>query len=239
MAYASPYYDPVKAHEYYMQHRELKGKRAKTSTASLNETGRAAAGAVKQSLQAEKKEKIKQHTETMNSKIKALRERLKALSPSERKNQKADIEAAIKQLRAANETFKKQLGLAYDSKYEEELQNIKSDESMRQETDRKSTAGLNEEGKEEAKKAKEEIEAKKEKEINEYSIATSKQIEKIESQLKSMTPKQRNAMGERFKTKIQSLRDENASKRKEFTDSYNEQYYSKLDELKKDSKYQA
>ena len=239
MAYASPYYDPVKAHEYYMEHRELKGKRAKTSTAALNETGKAAAGSVKQSLQAEKKEKIKQHTETMNSKIKALRERLNALSPSERKNQKADIEAAIKQLRAANETFKKQLGLEYDSKYEEELQNIKSDESMRQETDRKSTAGLNEEGKEEAKKAKEEIEAKKEKEINEYSITTSKQIEKIESQLKSMTPKQRNAMGERFKTKIQSLRDENASKRKEFIDSYNEQYYSKLDELKKNSKYQA
>ena len=239
MAYASPYYDPVKAHEYYMQHRELKGKRAKTSTAALNETGKAAAGSVKQSLQAEKKEKIKQHTETMNSKIKALRERLNALSPSERKNQKADIEAAIKQLRAANETFKKQLGLEYDSKYEEELQNIKSDESMRQETDRKSTAGLNEEGKEEAKKAKEEIEAKKEKEINEYSITTSKQIEKIESQLKSMTPKQRNAMGERFKTKIQSLRDENASKRKEFIDSYNEQYYSKLDEIKKNSKYQA
>lgn len=239
MAYASPYYDPVKAHEYYMEHRELKGKRAKTSTASLNEIGKAAAGSVKQSLQAEKKEKIKQHTEAMNSKIKALRERLNALSPSERKNQKADIEAAIKQLRAANETFKKQLGLEYDSKYEEELQNIKSDESMRQETDRKSTAGLNEEGKEEAKKAKEEIEAKKEKEINEYSIVTSKQIEKIESQLKSMTPKQRNAMGERFKTKIQSLRDENASKRKEFIDSYNEQYYSKLDELKKNSKYQA
>ena len=239
MAYASPYYDPVKAHEYYMEHRELKGKRAKTSTASLNEIGKAAAGSVKQSLQAEKKEKIKQHTEAMNSKIKALRERLNALSPSERKNQKADIEAAIKQLRAANETFKKQLGLEYDSKYEEELQNIKSDESMRQETDRKSTAGLNEEGKEEAKKAKEEIEAKKEKEINEYSITTSKQIEKIESQLKSMTPKQRNAMGERFKTKIQSLRDENASKRKEFIDSYNEQYYSKLDELKKNSKYQA
>ena len=239
MAYASPYYDPVKAHEYYMQHRELKGKRAKTSTAALNETGKAAAGSVKQSLQAEKKEKLKQHTEAMNSKIKALRERLNALSPSERKNQKADIEAAIKQLRAANETFKKQLGLEYDSKYEEELQNIKSDESMRQETDRKSTAGLNEEGKEEAKKAKEEIEAKKEKEINEYSITTSKQIEKIESQLKSMTPKQRNAMGERFKTKIQSLRDENASKRKEFIDSYNEQYYSKLDELKKNSKYQA
>ena len=24
--YASPYYDPVKAHEYYMKHRQLKGR---------------------------------------------------------------------------------------------------------------------------------------------------------------------------------------------------------------------
>ena len=26
--YASPYYDPVKAHEYYMRTRELKGRRS-------------------------------------------------------------------------------------------------------------------------------------------------------------------------------------------------------------------
>ena len=32
--YASPYYDPVKAHEYYMRTRELKGRR---STTKLND----------------------------------------------------------------------------------------------------------------------------------------------------------------------------------------------------------
>ena len=33
--YASPYYDPQKAHEYYMRTRELKGR----STTSLNDDG--------------------------------------------------------------------------------------------------------------------------------------------------------------------------------------------------------
>lgn len=33
--YASPYYDPQKAHEYYMRTRELKGR----STTSLNDEG--------------------------------------------------------------------------------------------------------------------------------------------------------------------------------------------------------
>lgn len=51
--YASPYYDPVKAHEYYMKTRELKGR----SQSSLNEQGRAAAKVVKENLTNERKEK--------------------------------------------------------------------------------------------------------------------------------------------------------------------------------------
>ena len=35
--YASQYYDPVKAHEYYMRNRELKGRR---STSDLNDEGK-------------------------------------------------------------------------------------------------------------------------------------------------------------------------------------------------------
>lgn len=35
--YASPYYDPVKAHEYYMRTRELKGRRSATK---LNDEGK-------------------------------------------------------------------------------------------------------------------------------------------------------------------------------------------------------
>ena len=37
--YASKYYDPVKAHEYYMKNRELKGRR---SSSKLNDEGKEA-----------------------------------------------------------------------------------------------------------------------------------------------------------------------------------------------------
>lgn len=50
--YASPYYDPVKAHEYYMAHRVLKGK---TSTSGLNDKGKEAASYVKNRLSEERK----------------------------------------------------------------------------------------------------------------------------------------------------------------------------------------
>ena len=57
MAYASKYYDPVKRHEYYMKHRQLKGRTRQNrgSTASLNEYGKAAAAEVKERIQAELK----------------------------------------------------------------------------------------------------------------------------------------------------------------------------------------
>lgn len=64
--YASPYYDPVKAHEYYEEHKKLKGR---TSTAGLNDTGKEAARYVKNSLNEERKQKVEESKNQMNSKI--------------------------------------------------------------------------------------------------------------------------------------------------------------------------
>lgn len=52
--YASPYYDPVKAHEYYMANRELKGRR---STSSLDDTGKEIWSYTKSKITEEKKTK--------------------------------------------------------------------------------------------------------------------------------------------------------------------------------------
>ena len=52
--YASPYYDPQKAHEYYMKNRELKGRK---SVAKLNDEGKEAAAYVKKQLSDERKQK--------------------------------------------------------------------------------------------------------------------------------------------------------------------------------------
>lgn len=57
--YASPYYDPVKAHEYYMRTRELKGRR---STTKLNDEGKEIWAYTKNEITSEKKEKGKRRT---------------------------------------------------------------------------------------------------------------------------------------------------------------------------------
>jgi len=48
--YASPYYDPEKAHEYYMRTRELKGR----STTSLNDEGKKIWSYTKNNIKSEK-----------------------------------------------------------------------------------------------------------------------------------------------------------------------------------------
>lgn len=74
MAYKSKYYDPVKAHEYYMKHRKLKGRKKKTSIADLSEAGKIAAKEVKEQLQAELKAALKKVKKGNTAERKRLRE---------------------------------------------------------------------------------------------------------------------------------------------------------------------
>ena len=119
--YASPYYDPVKAHEYYMKNRELKGRR---STAKLNDEGKKAASYVKErlnterkqkvqthkdktdstidSLRVQKKAKIEAHKEQMQGKIDNLREQLKSMSREDKNSNKERIYNEIASLRESN-----------------------------------------------------------------------------------------------------------------------------------------
>ena len=73
--YASPYYDPVKAHEYYMKHRELKGR---NSTSGLNDEGKSAASYVKEQLTTERKSKVESNKEDTTNQIDKLREQKKS-----------------------------------------------------------------------------------------------------------------------------------------------------------------
>lgn len=74
MAYKSKYYNPAKAHEYYMKHRKLKGRSSKTSTADLSEAGKIAAKEVKEQLQAELKAALKKVKKGNTAERKRLRE---------------------------------------------------------------------------------------------------------------------------------------------------------------------
>lgn len=88
--YASPYYDPVKAHEYYMKNRELKGRR---STSKLSDEGKKAWAYTKNEITTEKKEKVEVEKETQKQQVAELRD--KASATRER------ISARLKELNEA------------------------------------------------------------------------------------------------------------------------------------------
>ena len=97
--YASPYYDPVKAHEYYMKNRQLKGKR---STAGLNEKGRKAASYVKAQINKKRDSsisEIKSSKDQAISEVKSQIEELKSLSKEEKEAKRTEINEHISILR--------------------------------------------------------------------------------------------------------------------------------------------
>lgn len=155
--YKSKYYDPVKAHNYYIKHRQLKGRQKKTSLKGLSETGKIAAKTVKENIQAEYKEvcakikektqqKIEKEKERMKQQIKLLQMSIKEMkyqiedkdelkSEKERYKQKiADLRAAYKEkfasIRAEGKALKAQAKEAANSQYEKELKNIRKDKRM-------------------------------------------------------------------------------------------------------------
>lgn len=120
MAYASKYYDPVKAHEYYEKHKQLKGRQSRTSTKGLSEEGKATAKYVKEQIAAERKEWNNRLKETMQQRIKELKEQLKGKSKEERAE-------AIRDLREKFKSIKQQAKEAFDEKYAQEMDKIKAD----------------------------------------------------------------------------------------------------------------
>lgn len=162
--YASPYYDPVKAHEYYLKTRELKGRR---STAKLNEEGKIAARYVREQLSNERKQKVESHREQTMSKIDSLRERknakieshknamrakidnlrqmLKGMGKAEKARNKERIYSLIGSLREENKEMRRQLSedfksdsssLRTDHKNERSRLKEKYDEKYIQELDK-------------------------------------------------------------------------------------------------------
>ncbi len=162
--YASPYYDPVKAHEYYLKNRELKGRR---STAGLNDEGKNAARYVKEQLTSERKQKVEAHKQEMNSTIDSLREqkksavevhknamqvkidrlraKLKGMSKEDKARNKERIYGQIDSLREDNKQVRQQLQEAFKasstdlrSAHKEERTRLKNeyDEKYLQELDK-------------------------------------------------------------------------------------------------------
>ena len=120
MAYASKYYDPVKAHEYYMKRRQLKGRQSRTSTKGLSDEGKATAKMVKEQIMAERKQSYQRLKEIMQTKIKELKASMKGKS-------KEEIANAVNEIRESFKKVKASIKDAYDEKYAKEMDQIKAD----------------------------------------------------------------------------------------------------------------
>lgn len=143
MAYSSKYYDPVKAHEYYMQHRKLKGRKNKyagmtydqimaekrKTTYGLNDMGKAAAKQIRESINAEKKEALKKIAEAVKAKLKQLRKTLKSQGYDAK-----SIKVLCEGIREEAKAQKKKCRELYNEKYYQELDKLRKEPDFQKKT---------------------------------------------------------------------------------------------------------
>lgn len=96
MHYASQYYDPQKAHEYYERTKKLKGRQR--STSDLSEEGKKVWAVTKDSIKNEKNEKVKAEKTSADEKV-----------AQHRESAKATRERITQQLKALNEKLSSSL----------------------------------------------------------------------------------------------------------------------------------
>lgn len=126
--YASKYYDPVKAHEYYERTKQLKGRIVKRASAStLNDKGKSAAQVVKENINKEKTAEITQQKNLMKSKVSALYSRLKTVGKMRRGEEKAKITEEVKKLTEEFSDIQSKLKEKYENIYYEELEKMNAD----------------------------------------------------------------------------------------------------------------
>lgn len=132
--YASKYYDPVKAHEYYMRTRQLKGRDTQGKT--LNDEGEKAKTYITKKVreerdsvlkkeQSNRNQKIYSSSVEMSNQIRQLRLQMKQLTPEKKKTLGKQIQRKIAGLREDNARAKAD----FQKKYSEFAKKTRSDYS--------------------------------------------------------------------------------------------------------------
>lgn len=132
--YASKYYDPVKAHEYYMRTRQLKGRDTQGKT--LNDEGKKAKTYITKKVREERDSVLKKEQSNrnqqiysssveMSNQIRQLRLQMKQLTPEKKKTLGKQIQRKIAGLREDNARAKAD----FQKKYSEFAKKTRSDYS--------------------------------------------------------------------------------------------------------------
>lgn len=98
--YASEYYDPVKAHEYYMQKRILKGRTTGVKNTSTTSVSRKSTSENKRTITEMQRDEMKARTEELRKEIaESISKRIKRLSNEDKKRVGDEIKNLIDQVR--------------------------------------------------------------------------------------------------------------------------------------------
>lgn len=236
MAYASKYYDPKKAHEYYMRTRELKGYEDRYGGSRGDGTSAASNGGVpieSKKTEAQKrseanashnqglKDKISANQAAAKAKIQALRDQLENMSKEDRK---ANRESIMEQIDALREQS------------QDEIQ------SLREQTKGGHTSGFNEKGKEAAayiknqmEKERDEVIKKTNKDCDNEMLAS---VERLAADIKAMRESGSGFSHKQFAARIKAMLGETKKKKirakRKHTANYKQKYKDEIDKLRSD-----
>lgn len=188
--YASPYYDPVKAHEYYMEHRELKKRK---STTGLNDEGKSTAAFVKERLDSERKSKAEDHTNRVNSLIETSKANRDRKIESEKKitNQMIDsyksaMQSQIESLRKYMSQHRKDISEKYKNTLQNRINYLKENNAKQKaklkETLKTTTGKLREEHSTQSKSLRSDLKDTKSRLKTEYDEKYMQELDKIKAE---------------------------------------------------------
>ena len=215
--YASPYYDPVKAHEYYMEHRVLKGRK---STAGLSDKGKEAAAYIKQRLKDEREAKVKRHKQETDTAASSIQRSVKAQNEAE--SNLASSQVAVNSQQVRDEI----------SRHSSEMQSKIA--RLREQYSRMDSAARG--------RNRDALSAK----INSLRIENDRQREKINAELAARNYEVRSSAkasnakrSEEGRESIKSLRDTHSQYKKDTKAEYDSAYERELEGLSSEFKKQA
>lgn len=216
MAYASKYYDPEKAHEYYMRTRELKGYENRYGGSRGDGTSAASSGYTRESKTDKTsstnnyKNIVKKHNNTINNQIQNLRDSLNSMSKEDKKANRRSIQDQI--------------------------------QSLREQIKGGSTSGFNQKGKEAAAYIKEQLQLEKEQIAEEANKAVDNElldrVKVLRDEMLSRQNSDTNFSNKEFIAKVKSLLGETKKIKTKTTRERNSEYIQKykdeIDNLRSD-----
>lgn len=210
--YASKYYDPVKAHEYYLRTRELKGRR---SSSNLNAEGKKVWSYTKNEISTAKKNDVQEEKNNRDNQIKALRAKADKTRES--------ISSKLEELRKS---------LSDITKWNKELAEDKRDTAIERLQNQKIPEGLSEEerarriAERNAKIAKLRDDAKEEK------ATISESSSKTRAQYSSDAKAQRAKVASDLKAAISATREAYKTAKTSLDESYETIYQKEYDKIR-------